>query len=95
MSDEQPVFRAKGADMQRTQVTIDGQVTVPKELLEQLGMGAGSHVFLDIKGNHIELRAEHETIERRGGMPQSGFGMIKSKRKAVPADFGVAALFGR
>ena len=74
--------------METTSVTSKGQVTIPLKIRQQLGIRKGSRVSFAVAGDHVELRVDTtpETVT------ESGFGMLKSKRKAVPVDFDVASL---
>lgn len=71
-----------------TSVTSKGQVTIPLHLRQQMGIRAGSKVEFIWVNDHIELRVKSTPTE----VPKSAFGMLKSKRKAVPADFDPASL---
>ena len=71
-----------------TSVTSKGQVIIPLHLRQQLGIRAGSKVEFVWVNDHIELRVKSTPTE----VPKSAFGMLKSKRKAVPADFDTASL---
>ena len=74
--------------MEQTSVTSKGQVTIPKEVRQRMGIRAGSRIEFEIVGDHIEMRVAHSPTE----VQASGFGMLKSRRKAVPADFDPAGL---
>lgn len=74
--------------MEVTSVTSKGQVTIPKELRQQLGIRQGSRIEFTLVGDHVEMRV-HSTL---AGAPGSGFGMLKSRRAAVPADLDPATL---
>jgi AbrB family looped-hinge helix DNA binding protein len=69
-------------------ITSKGQITIPKALRQQLGLARGSRVSFELVGNHIELRAWRPDQP----IPASGFGLLKSKRAPVPADFDPASL---
>lgn len=71
-----------------TSVTSRGQVTIPLHLRQQLGIRAGSKVEFIWVNDHIELRVRTTPTD----VPKSAFGMLKSKRKSVPADFDPASL---
>lgn len=71
-----------------TSVTSKGQVTIPLKLRKQLGIRAGSKVTFQWVNDHLEIRVKSTPTE----VPSSGFGMLKSKRKAVPANFDPATL---
>lgn len=80
-----------------TSVTSKGQVTIPVEVREQLGIRTGSRIAFRVTGATAELSvvsgaATAEPIA-------SGFGLVKPRRnaggKAVPADFDVASLLGK
>lgn len=74
--------------MNQPAVTSKGQVTIPKEVRQQLGIRAGSRVSFRVIGDHVEMK----TVSAPASVPSSGFGMVKSKKKAVPADFDAAQL---
>jgi AbrB family looped-hinge helix DNA binding protein len=77
--------------MDVTSVTSKGQVTIPKEIRQQLGIRAGSQIEFVLVGDHVELRVRSTPRE----VPESGFGMLKTRRVAVPADFDPATLLKR
>ncbi len=74
--------------MDTTSVTSKGQVTIPKPLRQRLGLRQGSKVEFSLVGDHVEMRV----FSKPANVPSSGFGMLKSKRAAVPADFDPATL---
>ena len=77
--------------METTIVSNKGQITIPKELRKRLGIAKGSKLGFSVVGDHIELRLlDQQPTE----MPVSGFGMLKSNRRSVPADFDPATLLG-
>jgi AbrB family looped-hinge helix DNA binding protein len=78
-------------NMEITSVTSKGQVTIPKEVRQQLGIRQGSRIEFSLVGDHVEMRVKSSPI----GVPDSGFGMLKSRRAAVPADFDPATLLKR
>jgi AbrB family looped-hinge helix DNA binding protein len=69
-------------------MTSKGQVTIPKALRQQLGLGRGSRVCFQLVGDHIEVRA----LRPQQSLPASGFGLLKSQRPPVPVDFDAASL---
>jgi len=77
--------------METTSVTSKGQVTIPKPLRQQLGLRQGSKVAFVLIGDHAEMRI----VSTPADVPASGFGMLKSKRAAVAADFDPAGLLAR
>jgi bifunctional DNA-binding transcriptional regulator/antitoxin component of YhaV-PrlF toxin-antitoxin module len=70
-----------------TSVTSKGQVTIPKALRQQLG----SRIRFELVGDHVEMRLSGSPLEAAPAA-ESGFGMLKSRRKAVAADFDPATL---
>ncbi len=74
--------------MESTSVTSKGQVTIPKEVRQQLGIRTGSRVEFTVVDDHIEMRVRHLAAEVDVG----GFGMVKSRRPSVPADLDPASL---
>lgn len=77
--------------METTSVTSKGQVTIPKEVRQQLGIRQGSRIEFSLVGDHVEMRVKSTPA----GVPESGFGMLKSRRRAVPADYDPATLLKR
>lgn len=74
--------------MQQTSVTSKGQVTIPKQVRQQLGIRKGSKVEFLVVGDHVELRISSSPAH----IAESGFGLLKSKRKSVPVCFDPAEL---
>lgn len=74
--------------MDELSVTSKGQVTIPKAVRQKLGIRAGSKVMFRVVDDHAELTRVNTAIHPT----TSGFGMLKSERKSVPADFDVACL---
>jgi len=74
--------------MEITSVTSKGQVTIPKPMRQQLGLRTGSKVEFVLLDDHLEMRV----VSTPDDLPASGFGMLKSKRVAVPVDFGPTEL---
>lgn len=74
--------------MEVTSVTSKGQVTIPKELRQQLGIRQGSRIEFLLVGDHVEMRVRSSPASEA----RSGFGMLKSRRSAVPTDFDPATL---
>lgn len=77
--------------METTSVTSKGQVTIPKPLRQQLGLRQGSRVEFVLVGDHAKMRVVSTPVD----LPESGFGMLKSRRVTVPANFDPAALLVR
>jgi AbrB family looped-hinge helix DNA binding protein len=74
--------------MEVTSVTSKGQVTIPKELRQRLGIRQGSRIEFILVGDRVEMRVRSSPSGETG----SGFGLLKSRRAAVPADFDPATL---
>jgi AbrB family looped-hinge helix DNA binding protein len=74
--------------MEVTSVTSKGQVTIPKEVRQQLGIRQGSRIEFAVVGDHVEMRVRSNPPGPTG----SGFGLLKSRRAAVPADLDPATL---
>ena len=74
--------------MDITSVTSKGQVTIPKEVRQQLGIRQGSRIQFLLVGDHVEMRVSSSPT----AAPSSGFGLLKSRQTAVPADFDTATL---
>lgn len=74
--------------MDSVSVTSKGQVTIPKDIRQKLGISAGSRVAWRLVGDRAELVLFSQPAEVESG----GFGLLRSRRKSVPADFDVATL---
>jgi len=72
----------------QTTLTSKGQVTIPRDVRQHFGLKQGMAISFSIEGDHIALRAARSPQQDA----TSGFGLIKSRRKGVPADFDVAGL---
>ncbi|MGY0193716.1 AbrB/MazE/SpoVT family DNA-binding domain-containing protein [Leptothrix sp. BB-4] len=75
--------------MDVTSVTSKGQVTIPKEVRQRLGIRKGSRVAFVVVGDRVELQVQSHAVPDTEG---SGFGLLKSARPAVPADLDPATL---
>lgn len=75
--------------MEITSVTRKGQVTIPKELRQRLGIRQGSKVEFSVVGDDVVMRVRSSPA---AVLPSSGFGLLKSPRAAVPADLDPASL---
>ena len=74
--------------MEATTVTSKGQVTIPQALRQELGIRQGSRIEFSRVDDHLEMRVVHNPE-----VPAtSGYGLLKSRRAAVPADFDPASL---
>lgn len=76
--------------MEPTTVTSKGQVTIPKEIRQRLGIRKGTKVVFSLEGGRIEMHLTTPPV----AATSSGFGMLKSPMPAVPADFDPASLLG-
>ena len=77
--------------MEATSVTSKGQVTIPQSVRQQLGIRQGSRIAFVLVGDHVEMRV----VSSPTGLPDSGFGMLKSRRAALPAGLDPATLLKR
>jgi len=75
-------------------VTSKGQVTIPKALRQQLGIRQGSRMRFRLVGDRVEMRVASSPPDP-ATLPASGFGLLKSRRRAVPADLDPAVLLRR
>ena len=74
--------------MDSSSVTSKGQVTIPKEVRRELGIRQGSRVSFAVRNGKAELRVLH----RASAGVESGFGMLRVRRRHLPADFDAASL---
>ncbi len=77
--------------MEATSVTSKGQVTIPKEVRQRMGIRQGSLIEFVLAGDHVEMRVKKLPVD----VPSDGFGMLKSHRAPVRADFDPATLLKR
>ena len=77
--------------MDSTSVTSKGQVTIPKGSRQALGIRQGTRVEFVL----IDGRAEMRVKSSPDRPARSGFGMLSSRRKPVPADLDVATIVKR
>ncbi|WP_201224552.1 AbrB/MazE/SpoVT family DNA-binding domain-containing protein [Halochromatium roseum] len=57
-----------------------GQVQIPQDLRQRLGIGQGSRVRFDLVDDHLEMRVEPTD----GEPPATGFGMLKASAPQCP-----------
>lgn len=74
--------------MDELSVTSKGQVTIPKNVRQALGIRSGTKVRFTVIGDRAELAIVNTPAE----VPSTGFGIIKSTRTSVAVDFDVASL---
>ena len=77
--------------MQSTSVTSKGQVTIPKPIRQQLGIRKGSKIVFKIVNDHIELKVQSTPVQ----ISSEGFGMLKTRHTAAPADLDPATLISK
>jgi len=74
--------------MDASTVASKGQVTIPKAIRRELGIGQGSRVAFACKNGKIELRVPH----RAPVEVESGLGMLGARGKKLAPDFDAASL---
>lgn len=74
--------------MLSTSVTSKGQITIPKQIRQKLGISKGSKIEAIIVDEHIELYVQIIPDE----VPSTGLSLLKSKCAAVPVDFDPASI---
>lgn len=72
-------------------MTSKGQVTIPAALRHSFGFREGAAVEFFANGTFVGVRP---VVAAKVGS-KSGFGMVKSKRRHLPADFDVASLLAK
>lgn len=75
--------------IQTTRVTSKGQVTIPKAVRQRLGIGQGTRVAFHVSGERVELRVVAVTPIAES---DTAFGILRSRRKPVPAEFDPASM---
>ena len=74
--------------MDESTVTSKGQVTIPKQVRRELGIRQGSRVVFAVRNGKAELRVMHRAPARI----DSGYGMLRSRGRHLPAGFDPASL---
>lgn len=77
--------------MEFTSVTSKGQVTIPKDVRQQLGIRKGTRIEFQLVGDHVEMRVKTSPED----VAEGGFGMLKSSLPAVPVDLDPARVIKR
>ena len=77
--------------MEVMSVNSRGQITIPQKVRQQFGVRQGSRITFELVGDHVEMRVASSPT----GLPDSGFGMLKSRRAALPAGQDPATLLKR
>lgn len=72
-------------------MTSKGQVTIPAALRHIFGFREGSAVEFFSTGEFVGVRP----VQPATDLPKSGFGMFKTKKKHVSADFDAATLLAK
>lgn len=72
--------------MDATTVTSKGQVTIPKELRRRLGIRQGTRIRFTLEGDHVGL----QVLSTPAAVRRSGFGMLRSRRRAAPPNIDPA-----
>ena len=73
-----------------TSVTSKGQVTIPVDVRQKLGIRQGSRIGFRVRGNVVEMSVLQAVVAP--SEVTSAFGMLKSTRRAVTPAFDVATL---
>ena len=68
-------------------VTSKGRITIPKSVRQQMDIHQGCELEFSLPGNSIEMR-----VVKPSARFVSGFGMLRSDKRAVPADFNAALI---
>jgi AbrB family looped-hinge helix DNA binding protein len=74
--------------MGTTSVTSKGQVTIPLAMRKRLGIHQGSRLEFTVVEDRLEVRVANTPALVSTG----GFGLVKTKRPAAPADLDPAGL---
>ena len=77
--------------MEVMSVNSRGQITIPQKVRQQFGVRQGSRITFELVGDHVEMRVASSPT----GLPDSGFGMLESRRAALPAGLDPATLLKR
>lgn len=74
--------------MDATSVTSKGQVTIPESVRRRFGIRQGSRVAFRVVDDHMELRIVTKPVD----VPAGGFGLLKTRKPSVAADFDPASV---
>jgi AbrB family looped-hinge helix DNA binding protein len=75
-----------------TSVTSKGQVTIPVEVRQKLGIRQGSQIGFRVRGSVVEMTVVQPTkVENI----VSGFGLLTSKRRSILPAFDPAKLLSK
>jgi AbrB family looped-hinge helix DNA binding protein len=72
--------------MQKATITSKGQLTIPKQVRDRLGLEPGDRLAFDLEGSAIRLRVEkRRTLEKlRGSLPSGrGYPGREAEREAA------------
>ena len=75
----------------RSRITATYQSFTTISLFNDLALLQGSRIEFSLVGDHVEMRVRSSPA----GEARSGFGMLKSRRAAMPTDFDPATLLKR
>lgn len=68
-------------------VTSKWRITIPTSVRQQMGIRQGCRLEFSLVGSGIEMR-----VVKPSARFVSGFGMLRSDKRAVPADFNAALI---
>lgn len=66
-----------------TSMTVKGQVTIPKEIREELGLKPGDRVVFEKEGNTIVLKSAKTLLDFRGYVKAERYISPEEARKVV------------
>ncbi len=69
--------------MQAVKVLPKGQITLPKEIRQRLGIREGDTLLLDTDGSRATIKKGKTIFDFRGALPDLGMSIDKIREKAV------------
>lgn len=69
--------------MRAVKVLPKGQITLPKDLREELGINVGDTLVLEKEGEKVLLRKGKTLLEYKGVLPDLGMSIEEMREKAV------------
>lgn len=69
--------------MRAVKVLPKGQITLPKEVREELGINVGDTLVLEKEGQKVLLRKGKTLLEYKGALPDLGMSVEEMREKAV------------
>ncbi|MHB1012648.1 MAG: AbrB/MazE/SpoVT family DNA-binding domain-containing protein [Desulfobacteria bacterium] len=74
--------------MQAVKVLPKGQITLPKEIRQMLGIREGDTLLMDTDGSRATIKKGKTIFDFKGALPNLGMSIDKIREKAVAGGVG-------